>query len=77
MHMTKSIVGWQESTPFLWQLLSDSPQDQFFLCVIVLLKKNKSAVCRLPQSKKYCIVCKPYLAVWRPGWELRTQLDHL
>ncbi len=37
-------------------------------------KFKTSAFILLPQSKNNCIDCKPCLAVWRSGWELRTQL---
>ncbi len=37
-------------------------------------RKEKSAFIRLRQSKINCIICKPCLAVWRSGWELKTRL---
>jgi hypothetical protein len=37
---------------------------------------KKSAFILLPQSQNNCIVCEPCLAVYRSGWELRTQLGH-
>jgi hypothetical protein len=42
--------------------------------VIVSLEKKKNMLLHLPQSQNKCMVCKPCLAVWRSGWELRTQL---
>jgi hypothetical protein len=55
---------------FLIHLITVVVFDVFFLC----RRKKKSAFIRLSQSQNNCINSKPYLDVWRSGWELRTQL---